>query len=105
MIQTGTVQRQSEVCRVELLGPSSRTEKANPLRLSLGSKPQWRKLVLELRVGSERCPDWDHANICLTAIKDLVKLNDGFMTDAVVEALKTHMDIVSYETFGSRPRA
>jgi hypothetical protein len=27
------------------------------------------------------------------------------MTDAVVEALKTHMEIVSYETFGSRPRA
>jgi hypothetical protein len=90
---------------VELLGPSSRSEKANLLRLSLGSKPQWRKLVLELRVGSERCPNWDHANICLTAIKDLVKLNDGFMTDAVVEALKAHMEIVSYETFGSRPRA
>ena len=105
MTESATSQRESEVCRVELLGPSSKSEKANPLRLSLGSKPQWRKLVLELRVGSERCPDWDHANICLTAIKDLVKLNDGFMTDGVVEALKTHMDIVSYETFGSRPRA
>jgi hypothetical protein len=85
------------------LGPSAKTEKANPLRLSLGSKPEWRKLVLELRVGTERCPTWDHANICLTAIKDLVKLNDGLMTDAVVEALKAHMDIVSYETFRSRP--
>jgi hypothetical protein len=105
MAQEQALQQKAEICRMELLGPSARTEKANPLRLSLGSKPQWRKLVLELRVGSERCPDWDHANICLTAIKDLVKLNDGFMSDAVVEALKTHMDIVSYETFGSRPRA
>lgn len=103
MTGTNSVPHKSELCRVELMGPSARTEKANPLRLSLGSKPEWRKLVLELRVGSDRCPNWDHANICLTAIKDLVKLNDGFMTDAVVEALKAHMDIVSYETFRSRP--
>ncbi len=103
MTETNSVPHKSELCRVELLGPSARTEKAKPLRLLLGSKPEWRKLVLELRVGSERCPTWDHANICLTAIKDLVKLNDGFMTDAVVEALKAHMDIVSYETFHSRP--
>jgi hypothetical protein len=105
MSEANSTSRNSELCRVELLGPAARTKKPNPLRLSLGSKPEWRKLVLELRVGSERCPNWDHANICLTAIKDLVKLNDGFMTDAVVEALKAHMEIVSYETFGSRPRA
>ena len=92
-----------ELCRVELLGPSKRSQKSNPLRLSLGSKPEWRKLVLELRIGSSRCPSWEHANICLTAIKDLIKLNEGFMTDAVIEALKAHMDIVSYEKFRSQP--
>lgn len=56
-------------------------------------------MVLELRVGSERCPDWYHANICMNAIKDLIKIADGFLTDEVVTALQTHMDVVSFETY------
>jgi hypothetical protein len=55
-------------------------------------------MVVELRVGSEQCPDWDHANLFLAAIRDLIKLADGCMTDEVVKALKTHMTVVSYES-------
>lgn len=61
-------------------------------------------MIVHLAVGSERCPDWDHANLCLTAIQDLVKLNDGLLTDQVIEALRTHMEIVHYETFRGPPK-
>jgi hypothetical protein len=93
------------VCRLTLVGPASkRTERPSPLKLQIHNPPQWRRLVLELRVGSERCPDWDHADLCITAIQDLVKLADGYMSDEVVTALTTHMEVVSYETFRGPPR-
>jgi len=92
------------VCRVTLVGPATRNEKTKPLRLQSWSGREWRRLILELRVGSEACPDWDHANVCLNAIQDLVKLSDGLMSDDVVSALRTHMQIVSYETFRGPPK-
>jgi hypothetical protein len=93
------------VCRLTLVGPASKgTSRPSPLKLQIHNPPQWRRLVLELRVGSDRCPDWDHANLCVTAIQDLIKLADGCMSDEVVAALTTHMEVVSYETFRGPPR-
>jgi len=92
------------VCRLTLVGPAAkRAARPSILKLQIHNPPEWRRLVLELRVGSERCPDWDHANLCLTAIQDLVKLADGCMSDEVVQALTTHMEVVSYETFRRAP--
>jgi hypothetical protein len=36
-------------------------------------------------------------------MKDLVTLNEGFITDEVVTALKTHVDVVSYEILRGPP--
>lgn len=100
-----TPNTEQAVCRLTLVGPASkRAPRPSPLKLQIHNPPQWRRLVLELKVGSERCPDWDHANLCVTAIQDLVKLADGYMSDEVVSALTTHMEVVSYETFRGPPR-
>jgi len=88
---------------VTVVGPATREQKKNLLRLKHWSGPEWRKLIVEIRVGSERWPDWDAVNIGLTAIKDLIKLSEGFITDDVVRALKTHADVVTYETFRGPP--
>jgi hypothetical protein len=79
------------------MGPAGRSERTQLVRLKLGKKAEWRKLIVELKIGSERWPDWDSANLCLTAMQDLIKINDGFLTDEVVHALHTHLDVVSYE--------
>jgi len=92
-------QNNSNLCRVTLVGPASRSEKRNLLRLKPWSRAEWRKLIVEVRVGSDRWPTWDSANICMCAIKDLVKMSDGLLSDEVIEALQTHVDVVSYETF------
>jgi hypothetical protein len=89
----------ANTCRVTLVGPSGRSTRSSMLRLKPWSRGQWRKLVVEVRVGTERWPTWDSANVCLSAIKDLVKLSDGLLSDEVVNALSTHVDVVSYETF------
>jgi hypothetical protein len=83
------------VYRIELEGPSVNTTPRSLFNLMSGPSPEQRNMALELCVGSERCPDWDHANLFLTAIQDLIKLTDGCMTDEVVKALKTHMTVVS----------
>jgi hypothetical protein len=85
------------LCRITLMGPAERSQKANLVRLKLGKKAEWRKLVVELKIGSERWPDWSSANVCLTAMQDLIKMNEGFLTDEVVQAIQTHLDVVSYE--------
>ena len=87
------------LCRVTLVGPVGRGQRRNLLRLKPWSRAEWRKLIIEIRVGSERWPTWDSANVCLTAMHDLMKLSDGLITDDVVKALQTHVDVVSFETF------
>jgi hypothetical protein len=104
-MSTPTIARASSVCRLTLLGPASRAVNNRPaLRFKLASAPEWRMIVLELKIGGERCPDWEYANLCISAIQDLVKLEDGYMSDQVINALKTHMDVVSYEVFSGRHR-
>jgi hypothetical protein len=104
MTETLAPSSDPNVCRVTLVGPAARHASRSLLRFTPWYRPEWRKLIVQLQVGSERCPDWDHANLCLTAIQDLVKLSDGFLTDEVIDALRTHMDVVTYETFRGPPR-
>ena len=96
---TNNTVEETATYHIFLEGPSCKIRKRPffPL-LSRSPSPEQRKMVVELRVGSEQCPDWDHANLFLAAIRDLIKLADGCMTDEVVKALKTHMTVVSYES-------
>jgi hypothetical protein len=98
-LPTDSTATEPNLCRITLVGPASRQENTSRLRLRLHSERTWRRIVLELRIGSERCPDWYQANIFMTAIKDLIKMADGFLTDEVIAALQTHMDVVSLETY------
>ena len=86
-------------CRITLVGPvnSATDERSKLSRLWSGSP--WRRLVVEIEVGGEDCPTVDHAKVCITAIQDLLKMNDGFMSDEVVEAISTHMRVVAQENF------
>ena len=89
---------------VTLVGPAHRDERRGLLRLTPWSGSEWRRVVLTLDVGSERCPSWDHAERYLAGVQDLIKLNDGFLTDEVVNALKNSMQVTSFETFRGPPR-
>lgn len=85
----------SAVYRIELEGPSVNTTSRSLFNLKSGPSPEQRKMALELRVGSEQCPDWNNANVRLTAIKQMIQQANGCMTEEIVKALKTHMTVVS----------
>ena len=89
---------------VTLVGPRGEDARTGLRALLPWPGVEWRRIVLQLDVGSESCPTWDHAAVCLTALQDLLKLGEGFMSDAVVDALRAHMNVVSYETFRGPPR-
>jgi hypothetical protein len=92
------------LCRVTLVGPAAKEQKRNLLRLKPWSGSEWRRVVIEMKIGTDRWPTWDQANVCLCAIQDMLKLTDGYLTDEVVNALTTHVDVVKYETFRGAPR-
>lgn len=73
---------------ISLLGPRS------------DSSASWRKVIVEFLVGSPECPDWDSMDVCLNAIEDLVKMSEGVLSDAVVNSLKSHVRVISYDEFG-----
>jgi hypothetical protein len=85
------------VYHVALEGPSSQIAKRSLFNFKSDPSPELHKVVLELRVGSTECPDWDHASVCVTAIHDLVKLADGYMNEQVIRALKAHTNVISHE--------
>jgi hypothetical protein len=87
------------ICRVTLVGPVNPPKGEQPPAAKLWSGSPWRRLIVELEVGGPSCPNWDHANVCLTAIQDLIKMNDGFMSDELIEAISTHMKVVAQENF------
>lgn len=79
------------VCKVTLSGliePAAPFSVLNPRTWGAAKSQQ---IELEMHVGSEQCPDWDHANKCLTAILQLVTLQDGYLNEAVTAALTTHL--------------
>ncbi len=95
-----TLHSDPELCRVTLRGPATSAAKRSVL--SPWPRSEWRELIIELRVGSQECPDWAHANLCLTAVQDLIKMSDGLLTNEVVNALKAHVNVVSYQSFRGR---
>lgn len=84
--------------RMTLVGPSG-TKAPKLLRLGPWTRSEWRKIIVEVQVGSAECPDWDHANRCVQAVQDLIKFSNGNLTDHVLDALKTHMNVISFQTF------
>jgi|688.fasta_scaffold63811_5 hypothetical protein len=86
-----------------LVGPSQRGERRSLLTLKPWSGTEWRRVVVRLDVGSEECPTWERANVILTAVQDLLKLAGGVLSDEVIDALKEHMRVVSYERFRGPP--
>jgi hypothetical protein len=104
MTADSAAQHEPSQYTVTLVGPAGEDERTGLRALLPWPGVEWRRVVLQLDVGSESCPTWTHAAVCLTALQDLLKLGEGFMTDAVVDALKAHMQVVSYETFRGPPR-
>ena len=88
----------SRLCRLTLVGPSG-IKAPKLLRLGPWTRAEWRKVIVEVQVGSEECPDWDHANRSVQAVQDLIKFNNGHLTDHVLDTLKTHMNVISFQTF------
>jgi hypothetical protein len=41
----------------------------------------------------------------MTAIQELITMADGFLTDEVLGALQTHLDVVEVKTFRGPPKA
>lgn len=58
---------------------------------------------MELQVGSDYCPDFNHLDLCLTAIEELMTMADGLLSDEVIDAIRAHLPIVSFETFKGPP--
>lgn len=92
------------LCSVTLVGPAYFGPSSPLLALLPWTQPEWRRLTIAMRVGTEQFPDWDHVNVCLTAIEELILMADGLLSDDVLSALQAHVDVVSYETFRGPPR-
>lgn len=86
-----------------LVGPSQRDQRRNLLKLKPWSGTEWRRVVVRIDVGSDKCPSWDDATVLLTAVQDLLKLANGILSDDVINALKTHTTVLSYERFRGPP--
>lgn len=93
-----------EIWQVKLSGPRSLGSTSVWSLLNPWNKTEWRAVTIQMRVGSEECPDWDHVNLCMTAIQDLITMADGTISDEVLAALKAHVDVVTVETFRGAPR-
>ncbi len=74
------------------------------LRKKPGKKTEWRRIKVQMNVGTESCPSWDHLNLILTAVQELVTMNEGFISDTVVEAIRTNLQVVDYKTFQGPPQ-
>jgi len=88
---------------VTLVGPTGAAQRGF-LKYAPWTTEEWRRVVIQLDVGSPDCPSWDDAAIRLNAIQDLIKLSEGRLSDIVVDALKAHLAVVSCETFRGRPK-
>ncbi|MEY4669939.1 MAG: hypothetical protein RL518_2638 [Pseudomonadota bacterium] len=87
-----------EVWEVKLSGPRSLPDTSIWSILNPWSRPQWRQVTIQMNVGSEACPDWNHVNLCMTAIQELISMANGTISDDVLAALETHVDVVDVQT-------
>jgi hypothetical protein len=88
-----------------LEGPATSAPRASILGYFLKEKIEWRSVRIKMTVGGESCPDWDHVNLILTAVQDLVTMNDGLISDTVIQALRENLEIVEYKTFQGPSRS
>ena len=93
-----------DTCHVTLVGPAYFGPSSPLIALLPWTQPEWRRIVVELQVGTDTCPDWDHANLCLTAIEELIMMADGLLSDEVLQAIGASIPIVSFESFRGPPR-
>ena len=93
----------ADVYQVTLVGPAHFGPQSPLLSLLPWTKPEWRRLTVELQVGTDYCPDFEHLDLCLTAIEELMTMADGLLSDEVIDAIRTHLPIVSFETFKGPP--
>lgn len=88
-----------EIWQVKLSGPRALGSTSVWALLNPWNKTEWREITIQMRVGSAECPDWDHVNLCMTAIQDLITMADGMISDEVLAALQAHVNVVAVETF------
>jgi hypothetical protein len=68
------------------------------------TKPEWRRVVIQLEVGSDQWPSWDRVNLGLTAIQEMLLMADGYLSDEIMDALRNNVTIVEVQTFRGPPR-
>ena len=83
-----------DVCHVTLVGPAYFGPASPLIALLPWTQPEWRRIVLEFQVGTELCPDWDYANLCLTAIEELI-------TNNLVEKTRKFTSLKVYQVVSS----
>lgn len=90
---------EERTCHITLVGPRGEKARSKMLRLGPWTKNEWRRLVVEFKVGTEQFPDWDSVNTCMQGVQDLIKVNQGKLTDTVIDALSANLKVIKYETF------
>ena len=93
-----------ETWQVKLSGPTSIDAPSLWSLLNPWNKAEWREITIQMQVGSEECPDWDHVNLCMTAIQELITMANGTISDEVLAALQAHVDVVDVRTLRAPPR-
>jgi hypothetical protein len=92
-----------DLWEVTLTGPVSFGPASVLHSLLPWNRPMWRQIKIQMQVGSDECPDWDHVNLCMTAIQDMIIASDGLISDEVLDALQAHLDVVDIRTFRGPP--
>jgi hypothetical protein len=92
-----------ELWQVKISGPRALGSTSLWALLNPWNRTEWREVTIQMRVGSEECPDWDHVNLCMTAIQDLITMADGTISDDVLAALQAHVNVVDVQTLRSPP--
>jgi|GEM_PF-1996969 hypothetical protein len=93
-----------ETWEVKLSGPTSVDTPSLWTLLTPWNKPEWREITIQMHVGSEDCPDWNHVNLCMTAIQELITMAHGTISDEVLAALQAHVDVIDVRTLRAPPR-
>lgn len=87
-----------DVWEVKLSGPSVHGDTSLWALLMPWNRPRWREVTIHMKVGSEECPSWDHVNLCMTAIQDMITMANGAISDEVLAALQAHLNVTHVET-------
>jgi hypothetical protein len=93
-----------EIWEVKLSGPTSVAIPSLWSTLNPWKKTEWREITIQMEVGSDDCPDWDHVNLRMTAIQELITMADGTISDDVLAALQAHLTVVDVRTLRAPPR-